>query len=447
MRLLQLFLLAGIVGLVASCKKDQGADVQPVSLQVQVQYDAETQPYGFEVANAKVKIVNVSNREEYTGVANAAGVVVFNSLYPGSYDIVATQEIAAAVYKEKTGIAVENSVTFNVSLTSQRLVADLKVDLQLKAARVGDWMIKQVYYAGSDTKKGAVQRDQFIELYNNSNKVLYADSLYFGLVEGVNTPLATLDQTKGFYLPSGQWNWLKSIGMSDAGANTNYVYMASVYRVPSNAAGNRFPVQPGASFIIAQTALNHKTPFVDINGKPYSVQDPSLTVDLSQADLEIYLGNQPGINPLATDLDMPAPNADVIDRGGHRDFVIDNNGRDGVVIFRTAETHVSWKKYPSPDEKTVTAETRKFNQIPVSWVIDGIGLQQAVPSKKMPKRMIDAVDASETFVPAGSYSSQSLIRKTAKVVNGRRTLQDTNNSANDFGFLDRADASKKAFKD
>lgn len=65
-------------------------------------------------------------------------------------------------------------------------------------------------------------------------------------------------------------------------------------------------------------------------------------------------------------------------------------------------------------------------------------------SKRVPKRLPNVLDAVRTFVPAGQYSSQSLVRKTLKTVNGRRILKDTNNSSEDFGYLNKADVSKSA---
>ncbi|MCH5715179.1 DUF4876 domain-containing protein [Niabella hibiscisoli] len=53
-----------------------------------------------------------------------------------------------------------------------------------------------------------------------------------------------------------------------------------------------------------------------------------------------------------------------------------------------------------------------------------------------------SLDATGAFVTGGQYSSQSLIRKITKTVDGRRILQDTNNSANDFETKTKADPSK-----
>ena len=47
----------------------------------------------------------------------------------------------------------------------------------------------------------------------------------------------------------------------------------------------------GKSIIIAQTGINHKAPYDRIDGKPVTIQDPELTVDLSKADFEVYLGD------------------------------------------------------------------------------------------------------------------------------------------------------------
>jgi hypothetical protein len=206
--------------------------------------------------------------------------------------------------------------------------------------------------------------------------------------------------------------------------------------------GKQYPVLPGNSIIIAATAINHQAPFTDNNGKSVTVKDPSLTVDLSKAEFEVYLGNQPGINPYPSDLDAPAVNVTVISANGNRELILDNLGRDAIVIFKTTADVKAWDKYATPDVSQVTVTTDLFTQIPVQYITDGVNLQHAVSASRIAKRLPEVVDAGEAFVPGGSYSSQSVVRKVSKTVNGRVILKDTNNSLNDFGYLPKADASK-----
>ncbi|HEY0272629.1 MAG TPA: DUF4876 domain-containing protein, partial [Chitinophaga sp.] len=127
--------------------------------------------------------------------------------------------------------------------------------------------------------------------------------------------------------------------------------------------------------------------------------------------------------------------------------------RDAIVLFKT-DAHLpvltkagddladatTYKKYPDPSVTTITASTTVFYQVPNSVIIDAVQLQNPSPSstQRVPQKLVSTLDAGATNVPDGAYSSESVIRKTAKTVGTRVILMDTNNSTNDFNYLDRA---------
>jgi hypothetical protein len=257
-----------------------------------------------------------------------------------------------------------------------------------------------------------------------------------------------------------QFDWSKSIGMpvgTGDKANRNYVYAKTLFRVPGT--GKQYPVKPGESFVIAATAQNHKQPFVGSDGKAVSVKDPSLTVDLSGADFEVYIGDVIS-NPLTTDVDNPnVPNMAVIVTGGNRDLILDNPGRDAIAIFKTAARlpamtktgteatdATTYSQYPDPSTTSISSTTTYYYQVPNSVIIDAVQIQNPSPtsSSRVARKLIGTLDAGVTNVPDGQYSSESSIRKTSKTVSGRRILMDTNNSTNDFDYL--TNALPKAFK-
>lgn len=437
-------ILAMLVLGIASCKKQNDAgDVIPVKLTLKLSFDTENAVYGFTYEKAQVKITNLTTSQSYTATAATDGTVAFNSIAPGNYDVSATLNLTAAEYNAKAGTNVQEDIVYNGTLTRQSVVTDSQLSLVLKTGRVGDFVIKQIYYAGSNAANGAVFRDQFFEIYNNSNETLYADSLYIAQVMGNNTAAANVDQSKGYFQPSGQYDWTKSLNMGNAAANNNFIYAKTMFMIPGT--GKQHPVLPGKSLIIAATAQNHQAPYTGTDGKAVSVKDPTLTIDLSSADFEIYLGDYPGINPLTSDIDNPSvTNLTVISNNGNRDLILDNLGRDGLVIFKSTVDPKTWNKYATPDVTQITVGTNLYIQVPVANIIDGVNLQHAVTASRVAKRVPEIVDAGESFVPAGSYSSQSIVRKTSKTVNGRIVLKDTNNSTNDFGYLGKSDPSKGA---
>ena len=421
-----------------SCSDDDfggNGNLQPVNFTVNLKYDDVTFD-GQNVEGGMVILTNTNTGDSYTGTSSTNGVASFNGIVPGVYNITATKNMTDVEFNSTFGYAPtstnvqfngnQESVTVNVNVTA--------TTIELKSARIGDLVIKQIYYAGSHTTQGASFRDQFIEIYNNSNEVIYADGLYIGQLYGKNNTT-----TSTFTLPNGQFDWSQSIGMTlGNSANTNYVYADYVIRIPGT--GNEYPIQPGASIVIAQSALNHKAPLVDNNGEPLSVQNPALTVDLSAADFEVYLGDfrtSIGEAPYVYDIQNPAVrDMEIAYWGrpgyysGNRDFLLDNPGRDSFVIFR-AEDLATFQNYSDPSVTTIAANTKFFLQIPTNVIIDGVDLQHFNPSSQRPKMLPSNVDASSINCDA-AFNSQSVIRKTKSTINGRVIVEDTNNSSADF---------------
>lgn len=432
-------------------KKDRLPGVTPINVIVKTSYDTDGASYSFPLEGISIKMTETSNSSPISKQTDINGLAIYNSIMPGTYNVDASITINKAQYEMITGLTLDrDDVTFNASLTNVTLngTTNNTLELKLVLGKIGDWVLKQIYYAGSHTTNGAVFRDQFIEIYNNSNKVLYADSLYISQLSGSNT--VSPDFSLGYFINNGgvfqgQWDWSKSIGMTiGADAVNKYVYAKTLFRIPGN--GTTYPIQPGAGFVIAATAVNHKAPYTGALGTAIPINDPSLTVDLSHANFEIYLGNLIS-NPFNSDLDNPdVPNLAVVETGGNRDLILDNPGRDAIAIFKTnaflplfnQTATGDWPRYPSPNVTSITASTSLFYRVPNDMIIDAVQIQHVTPGSRVPRKVSGVLDAGAIAVPGGQYSSQSVIRKTAKVVGGRKILKDTNNSTEDFTTLPRS---------
>lgn len=415
-----------------SCKKDnERTGITPVNLIVKLSYGLDSSKYTLPLAGVTVRIKNTFTGSTQTLVAADSGIVHFNGIPAGAYDIDAVMAFSPAGYMQYTGLEVSDSITFNASDKNKQISigANQVINLNLVAGTTGDWVIKQVYYAGSDTKNGAIFRDQFIEIYNNTDHALLADSLYVAQLFGRQN-----NTESAHYLQANrQLDWSKSKDMpADIDANNDYVYARNLLMVPAT----KRMVQPGESIVIAQTALNHKAPFTGADGETITVLNPALTIDLSGADYEAYYA--PFLpNPYPSDIDNPSvPNMEVIQMDG-RDLVIDNLGRDSYIIFKVdaSQKVTEWPRYNLPKIAALGSTDKKYMQVPVKYVIDGVEVMQAAASARAPKKLGALIDAGFTFVPGGSYSSQSVIRKTAGIVNGVRKLKDTNNSTEDFDYF------------
>lgn len=433
---------------ISSCKKDDGPSTHPVRFSATFSVDGSL-GVDIPLEGTELTLTNKTNGQKHQTKADAKGVAVFESITPGTYDMVASLTISAEDYTELSGVVTEEDVHLNVNENGLVLLEDKSLDATLMASgRVGDFVFKQVYYAGSNTSTGASFRDAFIEIYNNSNTVLYADSLYFSQLTGNG---GNDDAGKEFFLANGQYDWSKSLNMNASkDPNKDYVYAKSIFMIPSDATGKRYPVEPGQSIIIAGTALNHSKPYQNANGdKPIEVKNPELTIDLSTADFEVYLfpyerSINPNAKPFASDLSMPATDVDVVFSSGQNDLIMDARGREAYAIFKVDKSQKvkQWPKYPYSDIRELSENTNMYPQIPVEYVIDAVQTQHPLVGSRVPVRVPFTLDAGAGFVTGGQYSSQSIVRKTKKKVGNRRILQDTNNSTNDFGVLQKADPSK-----
>ncbi|RNI29816.1 DUF4876 domain-containing protein [Rufibacter immobilis] len=428
MKQLKLFLLALLPLFLLSCEEDDSPLVQPTTFEVAVKFGSA---YAGQVApNLTVKVTNADSKISTEATTNSLGIARFENLPVGIYDISVSRTYTPAQFLEFAGVTVESDVIFNASLTNQTINTSSSnfFALELKSSPVGSLLIKQIYYAGSNAKDGALYRDQFIEIYNNSDQVAYADGLCFGQVYGLGAN-AKIEQT--YLQPNGQYNWNAALNMpSGIDANGEYVYMESFFELPGT--GTQYPIEPGKSIVIAQNALNHKAPYQNQKGETITPNDPSLTVDLSGADFEAFYNQA-----FNSDIDNPAVPNIILHQTYGKDMLLDNPGRDAYVLVKKQGPLSSLKQYSAPEVRTITATTKLYYQIPNTWVIDAVEAQQS-PAKLIPKKLTDDLDAGYTYTPLGSYSSQSVIRKVVKNFNGRNILQDTNNSTNDFKVLDRA---------
>ncbi|MFZ4929928.1 DUF4876 domain-containing protein [Chryseobacterium sp. Mn2064] len=435
-RLIILLILPVLVLLGCNRDDDFGGnnEIKPVPFTVNIKYDASKYPAVADkgVANVTITLVNAATNDKIIGKTNADGDLVLSAVLPGTYSIQAELQLKKNEYEQQLGEdtsyeivhfgGFQEKVTVNANISSTLV--------RISSGNLGDLVIKQYYYAGSDTKLGANFRDQFIEIHNNSDQTIYADGLYLVFLEGnVNNNVTNYTQ------PNGQYDWSQTAG-GGAAANTDYVYANILIKVPGN--GSQYPILPGKSIIVAQTAINHKVPFTDTNGTGVAIQDPSKTVDLSHADFETYMGDyniNNGKKPFMWDIqnimvpDMLINYWSIVSN----DLILNVNSMLGVGILRATDAEIAtWKKVAAPKAPTGTL----FLQVPKKFIIDGVDITDK--EQKVPKDFPSDIDASRTFIVnevglgQNMFTGLSVIRKTKEIINGRVVLQDTNNSANDF---------------
>ena len=330
----------------------------------------------------------------YQFQTDPAGQVTVESVIPGIYDITTSWEMSGAQYKallkEASTLPDNVRVIVGASLMNQQLFTAQDMQIDLTAAVVQGLMISKVYYAGTkDALAKSYDTDAYIELFNNSDEVVYLDGKYLGLADNDN-PAKYVAQD-----------------------HPDSIYMRQICRFPGS--GTDIPVQPGGSVVIAaQSAQNHLA-----NGALSSV-------DLSQADFEVKViagSGNPDV-PMLELIHSSWPSIKTLNL---------NRGTDnGVVLFETEQAiYDSW-----PQVYPVEGGTQVFKRIPKSVVIDGVEcLKNNVSGgpNVNDKRLQQDVDAGYQFINAVSgLNHESVERRVSRFENGRYYLKDTNNSTADF---------------
>lgn len=285
------------------------------------------------------------------------------------------------------------------------------LQLQLQEALSGGLIFKEVYYSMvKPNGKMPYMRDQFFEIYNNSDEVLYLDNCVLGLLEG----------TQGI-LPTA---WMENGEIMDK-------YAMGYYTVAFVGTGKQYPVEPGKSVVIASQALDH----IAETQKMYdsSVAGAKLSpVNLANADYEVCLIDY---KP-AMSIDNPdVPNMTIIHAAGTGNYFSLPFSGNAIILAKLPEgvDPIAYAKDESnfmerPDGNYAGTE---YLMIPQEYVLDGINIVNSDASKRT-IRLRAEVDAGSVSMTE-NYSGLSIRRKVESITDdGRAILKDSNNSSADF---------------
>lgn len=396
-----LFVLIFAVTLFTGCNKEEVIQFSSIKVDIQMATDYVDIP----LANIMVQIHNVNDNFRDSLPTDFFGSVTFNNLPPGIYNVTASKHLNASQAYNATGFNQEvtlNAISNNVSpLPGQQATVSLTMD----GRPAGSLLIKQFYYGGSrvPTAPLILFKDQFVEIYNNSDNVIYADGLYLATVW--TRPVEGTATQKPPTLPVNE-----------------FVYTQQLLKVPGN--GTQYPIQPYTSFVIAANGIDFT------EGGRYATG----TVNNSRAKFEInenplVLSRGIAINPILNSPDNPDIPDMLIEYFWMTSFFYFYPDGCSIALLRMDATPTV--TIVDPDYQAYPAL-----KLPVSAIIDGVdflGNAQAGAFKKLPI----TVDAGFNFIPGGSRgTAKSMMRKVVRTVNGKDVLMDTNNSANDFEVID-----------
>lgn len=292
-------------------------------------------------------------------------------------------------YLENTTINKDTSIEFNV--------------LPLPTER--NFVIEEIFYTGSlypNSKRGYLG-DQYFKITNNSDETLYADGLTIaesGFATNMYQDITPNRMTEEFAVQA-------------------------LYAVPGS--GKDHPVLPGESIIICDKAINHK----EVNPNSF---------DFSNADFEWF---DESSNPKIQDTDNPeVPNLDkiysytltiwILNMQGNRAYAILRMGKDKETFL--AENQKEYSFIYDTGDSQINIK-RKAYFVPNEWIIDAVNISTQDEHEWIVTD--SSLDASYTYCGNDSNdpnrSGKSVRRKVAyQEADGRRVLQDTNNSKEDF---------------
>lgn len=383
-----------------ACSSDD--EVKLSSLEVNVSISKDFASMVSSLEGIEVTLVNTTDNVKKTANTDATGKTIFENIPSGTYNVSVSHKVAAAL-------------TLNDSKTDVSLLPDQMRTISLALSGTptkNDFIIKEIYSFGAKDYNVGL-KCQFMEIYNNTDQVLYADGLYFAELAG-STGSSQNDKILGL-----------SIG--------EYVYATDVAQIPGT--GTEYPVQPGKGMVIALNAMNFKEFYVEGNKQGYTEAD---YIDLSNADFEIFsekFFEEKGFtsntyfdfnNPQVKDVNIIYMSS-IMNYGW---FKFNSYG-SGMVLFRSS-TSLDLDNIVSDPESTSTTPP-KYLKIKSDLVIDGMDILYNSESAKF-KRIPKYIDAGFTYIKEDgkpSYSGLSIHRKVEKIENERNILMDTNNSSND----------------
>lgn len=382
---------------------DDAADmekVKPTTLSLDLAPDFTVDDSGTKATMAdleglSIKLDNYIDDLHYQGrIEN--GVAKVDGVTPGVYNIVVSGKLTGADGQEYSlsGGAV-NQIVKPGSKPAAFKVKRVMVNAPL--------MFSEIFFSGTAS---FYFRNQYYEIYNNSDEVVYLDGIYFA-------NLAPVTATK--QLPV----WPKE----DDG---NYGYAERVWKFPGT--GHDYPLQPGEAVVVSQFAANHKLP----------QYNPNSPVDCSASEFEFNMNN-PNFP------DQPAPDMIHVYYDGKAEmgfmpqYLVSVFG-GAYVIFRVPEGE-TWDPVNDLSLQTKDASdawSSIYAKVPNRYILDAV---EAGHNETMidAKRVPTLLDAGMTYV-GQTYCSKSVRRKVALDDQGREHrradgtpyLQDTNNSTDDF---------------
>lgn len=386
---LKLIIIATLfLGIFVSCSSfndildTEKVELLQTKIKIKMELEGFDSPEGLSIVLMNY-LENIRIEKEFSGLS-----VPLDSLIPGIYTIT----ISGKAYNNQGQL-----YYLNGGLVNQPLIKNNEtVEITVSGLKISPLVFKEIYYAGSAPN---YFRDQFYEIYNNSDSILYLDGIYFAALY----PTAATENKPVW--PASDEN--------------KYVYTDRLWKFPGT--GNQYPLKPGECCVVSQFAANHQL----------NIYNPNSPVDCSSSEFEFNMNNKNFPNQPAYDMVHVFYNGSSA-MGTVPQYLTSVFG-GAYVIFKIPE-NVSYDPVNDKSLQTrnlASSSTTLYAKIPIQYVLDGVEAGRNETMVKA-KRMPVVLDAGMTYV-GGTYNSLGVARKKiGENEDGTPILQDTNNSTDDF---------------
>lgn len=399
MKIRNIIIVAVLMIFAVACDDDDAINKSFVDVKISMPSYLEGK--NAELENAVFTLENVNTGEKLVRETSYVPQAYFD-LEDGLYNLSVEGKITYSnLSLDKTFVDKATSVRAKKE-NIQVVGGDIDLNLEFVTFNPGQgFLISEVFFADTRTPEGKqyAAGDQYVEIYNNSDKVLYADGLCIA-----ETQLMTVEELNE-YSPD---------------IRKEAVPVSSVYMIPGS--GKEYPVQAGETLLISDIAINHK-------------ENNKNSFDLSKSDFEWFDG---------ADIDTDVPEVkNMIKMVSTSKSVwhLHSRGFKSYILFKldkaiTPEDYVREYAYHY-EYKFVFGDFEimmDFDawRVPNDFIIDAV--QCSTPSEYQWMTMSPSLDASFTHSGDGDASryGRSVKRKVLRVDGDRKILQDTNDSASDF---------------
>jgi len=395
-----LLLLGALIGFTA-CSSDRDFSEEQTSLKLELKL-----PENIKVK--EYKQLNIQLKELNTGLIISKELKGSNTLQvavpSGTYNVSVEGTIS---YSDDTGTTDTKIAGVQAGMVVSGSQISKTIDLALKAGS-GDLIIEEIFFTGTKTPEGEMYfGDQYFKITNNTDEVLYADGLLV---------------IQSSFMTNEKYDYTPNIMATTFSAG-------AIIKIPGT--GTTYPVQPGASIIIAEDAINHK----EFN---------LLSIDLSKADFQIFKGEGDIDNPKVQRMINVGYKEDKENEDESLKMVINNRGYYAYALARMPKGMTD-EELMIRNSYTYTYDRVFFGyvfptedsgiKIPNEWIADAVNLgvkesfQWVVtsPSIDMGWTSVTAFDGDQN-----RYGKAVRRKIVGKSMGGKNIFKDTNNSTVDF---------------